>query len=359
MLLDTLDEAMNAQQQLARAEVNVSMLQEEKQLLKDAEQRLLIERDALIGERRNQSLLHANLESIKLNLERGECETRMRLQNTVASLEQQAELLRKKLDSEEQRFRETVKSYEDRLEADRAQLKSTEERLMQTQALLATAEERLAAAEARPRVSSPIRAKAQVTRLLSTSTPGATAAESELLGDLRAQLAELQTEAAGIREQLALASQQAEQYRSIADSMEEQLKKNNEASLVFKQESEQRLRQLTEERDATASQLQEVQEKLKASLLMNALTFTQITIACSNQKQNLEEKTTELGQATTDQTEATSSRIIRLESEVASLTEALKRAEESEKTARTDFLEQAQQAKEAHERYERELMQRN
>ena len=84
-----IDEAMNAQQLLARAEVHVSMLQEEKQLLKDAEQRLLVERNALVSERRSQGLLHANLESIKLNLERGECETRMRLQNNVTSLEHQ------------------------------------------------------------------------------------------------------------------------------------------------------------------------------------------------------------------------------------------------------------------------------
>lgn len=113
------DEALNAQQALARAEVNVTMLREEKQLLKDAEQRLLLERDSLLAERRNQSLLSVNLETIKLNLERGESETRMRLQNSLTAAEQQADLLRKKLEVEEQRYRDTVKSFEDRLESDR------------------------------------------------------------------------------------------------------------------------------------------------------------------------------------------------------------------------------------------------
>ena len=263
------EEAMNTQQLLARAEVNVTMLQEEKQLLKDGEQRLSIERDALISQRQTQSLLHANLESIKLNLERGECETRMRLQNSVTSLEQQVELLRKKLDNEEQRYRDTVKSYEGRLESDRALLRAAEERATIAQTQLAAAEERAAAAESRPRISSPIRAKTQVARLLSAPTAsggGGSTAESDLLGDLRAQLSDAQSEAAGIREQLSLASQRADQYRSIADSMEEQLKKNNEANLMFKQESEQRLRQLTEERDTLTTQLQEAQEKLKASV---------------------------------------------------------------------------------------------
>lgn len=261
--LVSLDEAMNAQQQLARAEVNISMLQEEKQLLKDAEQRLLVERDALVHERHSQSLLHSNLESIKLNLERGESETRMRLQNTITSLEQQIELLRKKLDLEEQRFQETVKSFEDKIEADKTLLKAAEERAALAETQLATTREHLSLAESRIGLTSPTR-KAQVSRLLST-TPTAAAAsnESDLISDLRAQLAESRTDTRKFQEQLELARQQAEQYRSIADSMEEEFTKSNAASLAFKNETEHHLAKLNDERASLAKQLQEAQEKLK------------------------------------------------------------------------------------------------
>jgi hypothetical protein len=51
---------MNAQQLLASAEIKVSMLQEEKQLLQDLEKSLTVERNALVSERRSQGLLHAN-----------------------------------------------------------------------------------------------------------------------------------------------------------------------------------------------------------------------------------------------------------------------------------------------------------
>jgi hypothetical protein len=57
------------------------MPEEEKQLLKDAEQSLLVEQIALISERKQQCLLHANFKSIKLNLERGESEDHIRSQN--------------------------------------------------------------------------------------------------------------------------------------------------------------------------------------------------------------------------------------------------------------------------------------
>ena len=74
-----------------------------------------------------------NLESIILNLERGESETRMRLQNTVASLEQQLELLRKKLGMEEERFCTTVKTFEERVASDETKLKETEERAVKAE----------------------------------------------------------------------------------------------------------------------------------------------------------------------------------------------------------------------------------
>ena len=275
------DEAMNAQQLLARAEVNVSMLQEEKQLLKDAEQRLLVERNALVSERRSQGLLHANLESIKLNLERGECETRMRLQNNVTSLEQQIELLRKKLDLEEERYRETVKSFEDKILSDQALLKAAEEKAANTEAQLVTIRERLTVAESRTGLTSPTR-KGQVTRLLSTTpTPVASVNDSDLVGDLRAQLAEARTESNKHREQLELVRQQAEQYRSIADSMEEQLNKSNTAGLTFKQETEQHLAKLNEDRSELARNLQEAQNKLKVFTLIYCILFKRLKILVS------------------------------------------------------------------------------
>lgn len=76
-------------------------------------------------------------------------------------------------------------------------------------------------------------------------------------------MAEARTESSKHREQLELVRQQAEQYRSIADSMEEQLNKSNEVSQTFKQETEQHLVKLNEDRSELARNLQEAQNKLK------------------------------------------------------------------------------------------------
>jgi hypothetical protein len=191
----------------------------------------------------------------------------MRLQNNVTSLEQQIELLRKKLDLEEQRYRETVKSFEDKILSDQTLLKAAEEKAANAEAQLVAIRERLTAAESRTGLTSPTR-KGQVTRLLSTTpTPVASANDSDLVGDLRAQLAEARAESSKYREQLELVRQQAEQFRSIADSMEEQLNKSNVAGLTFKQETEQHLAKLNEERSELARNLQEAQNKLKVFIL--------------------------------------------------------------------------------------------
>lgn len=64
-----------------------------------------------------------------------------------------------------------------------------------------------------------------------------------------------------------------------------------------------------------------------------------------------------MGRATAHQSEEVSNRIIQLEANLASLTDQVRLAEESEAKARQEALDQVKHAKEAQEKYERELMQ--
>jgi hypothetical protein len=78
--------------------------------LKDGKDTSLQVRDALLEEPRIQVLLHANEESIKLNLEQ-QCNI---LELNAVSCEQRCELLRKELNVQEER--QTVKSFEDSIQ---------------------------------------------------------------------------------------------------------------------------------------------------------------------------------------------------------------------------------------------------
>ena len=105
--------------------------------------------------------------------------------------------------------------------------------------------------------------KTQVTRLLSTkpSTP-----ESEQVSELRTQLVESRTQLDSAKEQLEVVRQQAEQYRAISDSMEEELRKSTEATQLFKQQSQQQLVKMTNERNSLKSNLEQAEEKLKVPI---------------------------------------------------------------------------------------------
>jgi len=249
---------MKAQQELARCEMSLSLLREERELLKDAEQRLLLERDSLQQDWRSQGLLHAQLESIKANLERAESETRARLEKSTTSLEQQCELLRKKLEQEEERFRRTVHSFEERLRMEQAAAGTAQERALRAEASAAKLQERLSAAESRSSMTSPIHKAQAMSRLLST-------ADAEPADETSSRLADAKAQAQALTEQLQLARQQAVQYRAIADAMEQELKKTNEASQAFRQELERHSTQVTQERDGLLDQVRSLTEALQAA----------------------------------------------------------------------------------------------
>ena len=121
--------------------------------------------------------------------------------------------------------------------------------------------------------------KTQVTRLLSTnpSTP-----ESEQLSELRTQLVESRTQLDVAKEQLELVRQQAEQYRAISDSMEEELKKSGEASQLFKQQNQQQLLQMTNERNSLKTNLEQAEEKLKVFIIILEVFLLVVLKAKSN-----------------------------------------------------------------------------
>ncbi|XP_055390315.1 nucleoprotein TPR [Condylostylus longicornis] len=100
------DETLNAQKKLSHAEVQLQNLRQECRILKDAETRLQMERDALHRERQTQSLLMNNLEMIKASFERSESEGRIRLESRLDEANRECSALRRRLQEEQDNFRE-------------------------------------------------------------------------------------------------------------------------------------------------------------------------------------------------------------------------------------------------------------
>ena len=80
--------------------------------LKAIEARLSAERDVLHRERASTNTIMANLQQIQLNLERRDDQHRIKLTETNANLTKEVEMLRKKLDEEQDHFKASVRNWE-------------------------------------------------------------------------------------------------------------------------------------------------------------------------------------------------------------------------------------------------------
>jgi nucleoprotein TPR len=100
------DETLSAQSSLSKAEVQLQNLRQERQLLRDSEGRLLKEREVLQRERHTNALLKADIEAIKTSLDRVQAEGQLRTEQRLDDASRECAALRRRLQEEQDRFRE-------------------------------------------------------------------------------------------------------------------------------------------------------------------------------------------------------------------------------------------------------------
>ncbi|XP_057291201.1 nucleoprotein TPR-like isoform X3 [Hydractinia symbiolongicarpus] len=105
-------EYSEAKEKLIAAEVNAKSMKTEKNLVKEAEKRLMQENQSLLDQQRSQNVLLTNLQTIQNNLERREFETRSALGKQVDSLQREVRALRRQSDNETSILKSTNTSLE-------------------------------------------------------------------------------------------------------------------------------------------------------------------------------------------------------------------------------------------------------
>lgn len=121
------DETLAAQTRLSRAEVQLENIRHERQLLRDSEGRLLKEREVYQRERQTQALLKADMESIKASLERVQAEGQLRAEQRLDDANRECAALRRRLQEEQDRFRELAAHLERQLATTQDRLKEERE----------------------------------------------------------------------------------------------------------------------------------------------------------------------------------------------------------------------------------------
>ncbi|KAG6796804.1 nucleoprotein TPR [Apis mellifera caucasica] len=254
------DEALAAQTRLSRAEVQLENLRQERQLLRDSEGRLLKEREVYQRERQTQALLRADVESIKASLERVQAEGQLRAEQRLDDATRECAALRRRLQEEQDRFRELSAHLERQLTT--AQERLTEERNITEQIRAELEQTRQSDFQNTQRIEElNTKLRQAVTHSISKPFSG----DEHLvkrLKELEMQFATTQAEAKSLSEQLKASRQQSQQYCDIAESAEAQLRELTTQHNKYKEELETALKEARIKIISLQKKVQELIEEL-------------------------------------------------------------------------------------------------
>ncbi|XP_051174649.1 nucleoprotein TPR-like isoform X2 [Leptopilina boulardi] len=252
------DECLSAQSKLSRAEVQLENLRQERQILKDSENRLLKEREVLHRERQTQALLKADVESIKASLERSQVEGQLRAEQRLDDITRECAALRRRLQEEQDRFRELTSHLEKRV--NNAENRLTEERALAERVKSELDQARLNETENLKRIDELNNKNRQLA--VDSITKPITGNDNKKIKDLELQLTNSQTETKSLQEQLKSARNQNQQYCDIAESSEAQLREITAQHNREKEELENMLKNSRNELSTLENKLRVMQEEL-------------------------------------------------------------------------------------------------
>ncbi|XP_068911983.1 nucleoprotein TPR-like isoform X2 [Tenebrio molitor] len=245
------DETMQSQTKLSRAEVMLANLQKENALLKDAEMRLVKERESMKRESLNQNMIQTNIELIKATLERTDAEGKLRLEARLDEAHRECAALRRRLQEEQDRFRQLSEHLES--QAQLAQQRMTEEKTEADKLRKELANNRDELIQKANQIE-------DLTKKLKTSV--FVIPESNIDGhricELEQQVNDYKAEIDALKSKLKTTKEASEQYFNVASTAENQMK------ILMEQQKECELK--LENQKTVIKQLQEKCAELEGEL---------------------------------------------------------------------------------------------
>ncbi|XP_029938287.1 translocated promoter region b, nuclear basket protein isoform X2 [Salarias fasciatus] len=329
--IHTLNEDLRAaKEKLTMAEGCAENLRKERDMLKLVESRLNQEKETFLSQQQSQSLLLTNLQAIQATLERSETDTRQRLKGQLEKQEREISQLQKRLETEVEQRHLLTRNHEIQLMDAKRQLETQVASHQKTKELLNAAELELNALrvqqgsiQGRHSLSSP---STPIMRGLQGSDQ-----DREVLQG-RVQVAETRVEE--LVESLKATTSTMEQYRAMAQSLEESLDKEKQVTEQARLSIQMRL-------EAAEEQHRKLQEKV---------------LEADKEKQNLEEQKNAAIGSLEEQIKSLNRNLSNAQAEHQAMLQQLAVAEAQQQQASQDSQEQAKLAAEAQNKYEREMI---
>ena len=317
-------ELVQSNSQVARLTNQRERSLQEISILKNAQARLEKEREILNRQTSGSAMIAENLKLVQLRLEQADSETKMRLQNQNEDLNKEINLLRKKIETEQDSYHKSVQAWE----AAQLELRSKNDQLKESESEAKSQVEDLN--NQIEEVKHQLKISEEKLALVQNSSKSTGVVDSEKVVNLQSEVNALKNETIKLKEHLSKARQATNQYKEIADAAEKQVVDSNE---IYKS-----MKNKYEELEKSSAQNENVLQ-VQISQLEQA-------------KSELERKATEELQAV----QGGQMNVQQLEMTLKTLQDQLNGADERRKQMDLELNHQLSQSKEIQEKYERELI---
>ncbi|KAI5645397.1 TPR/MLP1/MLP2-like protein domain-containing protein [Phthorimaea operculella] len=309
------DEALNAQGKLSAAEIQLENLKMELKLLKDSEVRLQTEKEMLNRERQGQAILLQNLELIKASLERVEAENSAKVQNRLDEATRECAALRRRLQEEQDRFRELADHLERQTETAKSRMQEEKDAADALRKELTQLREDLAE---KNKSNEELAKKLKVA--LSPNSDGSFDTMKRIR-ELDNKLNDREAEIKSLQEQLTVAKEHIKQYCDIAEGSEKELKTLNDEYQKYKSETEPKLAEYAQKIQTLEDKCAELETELS---LQGTGEHSNINTNLRNELAKAKEEI----KSVQEELEGSRSELEQARGEITKLSEAVQNAEE-------------------------------
>ncbi|XP_061739540.1 translocated promoter region b, nuclear basket protein [Nerophis ophidion] len=272
--IHTLTEDLRAaQEKLSMAEGLSEGLRKERDMLKLVEARLNEEKEKIQSQHQSQNMVLTNLQAIQATLERSDTDTRQRLNSQIEKQEQEISQLQKRLEQEVEQRHLLSRNQEIQVIEAKRQLETQAALHQRTKDMLNAAEVELNSLRVQQGCSEPRHI------LGSPSTPVTRGLQvsSQEREDLQSRLLQAETRAENLAESVRTTTSSMEQYRAMAQSLEDSLEKEKQvteqarASIELRMKEAEALHRRLEEKllDAEKEKLNIVEQNMKTIASLN------------------------------------------------------------------------------------------
>jgi len=277
------EELLESHQKQSRAEVEADRLRLENSHLTASQTRLTTERDAMMKDRGVASRIEANMAQIQLNLERRDEESKLRLESTCEQQQKEVELLRRKVDMEQEQYRESVRAWErtqnelrEKADGAEAREKAVLEQMTSQSETIGTMKDELKDAQEQLQLAESRLAGRGLGKQASVvdAALGGEGGQKSRLRDVELLMAQTKQELKARTQELNESRKRIDEFKGISEAAEKRMMESSKTLGEFKDQLEAKLKKAEDEKEAAEKKAAEcvtdaAQLKQKVAMLEN------------------------------------------------------------------------------------------